>query len=69
MKPEAAPDPSEAAKTKRSLQQFFRTFRNLTAGGFYTTPEGMKDVGYTGNVVLATQPKPPADLLARLGLD
>ena len=69
VKPEAAPDPGKAAKTKRSLQQFFRTFRNLTAGGFYTTPEGMKDVGYTGNVVLATQPKPPADLLARLGLD
>ena len=69
VKPDAVPDPSEAGKSTRTLQRFFRTFRNLTAGGFYTTPEGMMDVGYTGNVVLATQPKPPADLLAKLGLD
>ncbi len=69
VKADEAPDSSEAAKTKRTLQRFFRVFRNLTAGGFYTTPEGMKDVGYTGNVVLAQQPKPPADLLKRLGLE
>ncbi len=62
-------DPSEEGKTKRSLQNFFRIFRNLTAGGFYTTPEGWKDVGYTGNVVLAAQPKPPVDLLKRLGVE
>ena len=69
VKPEEASDPSEAAQAKRILKNFFRVFRNLTAGGFYTTPEGMKDVGYTGNVVLAEQPKPPADLLAKLGLE
>lgn len=69
VEPDAEPDPSEAGKTIRSLQRFFRIFRNLTAGGFYTTPEGWKDIGYTGNVVLAAQPKPPADLLKRLGLE
>lgn len=67
--PNADPDPSEAGKNLRLLQRFFRVFRNLTAGGFYTTPEGWKDVGYTGNVVLVQQPKPPADLLQRLGLE
>ena len=27
--------------------KFFAKFRDLTAGGFYTTPVGMKDIGYT----------------------
>jgi len=53
---------------RQRLQGFFRRFRDLTAGGFYTTPEGMKDVGYLGNVPLAEYPQPPADLLERLGL-
>ena len=56
------------ARALRRAQQFFRRFRQLTAAGFYTTPEGMKDVGYLGNVALSEQPKPPAELLARLGL-
>ena len=63
---EAALD--DDARSLRRAQRFFRRFRQLTAGGFYTTPEGMKDVGYLGNVALSEQPKPPADLLARLGL-
>jgi hypothetical protein len=24
--------------------------RNLTASGFYTSPQGVKDIGYAGNV-------------------
>ncbi|MCF3652491.1 gluconate 2-dehydrogenase subunit 3 family protein [Synoicihabitans lomoniglobus] len=59
---------SDEARVERKAQNFFRRFRDLTAGGFYTTPEGMKDVGYLGNVPLATQPEPPAELLAKLGL-
>jgi hypothetical protein len=47
---------------------FFRRFRNLTTAGFYTTPVGMKDLGYVGNVPLATFDGPPADLVAKLGL-
>ncbi|MCF3649802.1 gluconate 2-dehydrogenase subunit 3 family protein [Synoicihabitans lomoniglobus] len=52
----------------RQLQRAFRRFRDLTAGGFFTTPEGLKDIGYLGNVPLAAFPAPPADLLKRLGL-
>jgi len=48
--------------------KFFRRFRNLTTTGFYTTPVGMKDLGYVGNVPSATFDGPPADLVAKLGL-
>ncbi len=48
--------------------KFFARFRDLTAGGFYTTPQGMKDIGYTGNVPLATFDGPPHEVLQKLGL-
>jgi hypothetical protein len=48
--------------------EFFRRFRDLTAGGYYTTPAGMKAIGYTGNVPLATFDGPPESLLQKLGL-
>ncbi len=61
--------PTEASRELGKQQRFFRRFRELTAGGFFTTPAGLKDIGYRGNVPLAAFPEPPADLLARLGLD
>jgi hypothetical protein len=54
-------EPAKAAK-------FFRRFRDLVAGGYYTTPEGMKAIGYVGNLPLAKFEGPPADLVAKLGL-
>jgi hypothetical protein len=48
--------------------KFFKRFRNLTSTGFYTTPVGMKDLGYVGNLPSATFDGPPADLVAKLGL-
>jgi hypothetical protein len=48
--------------------RFFRTFRDLVARGYYTTPPGMKDIGYVGNVPLASFDGPPADLISRMGL-
>ncbi len=48
--------------------KFFARYRDLTAGGFYTTPEGMKDVKYIGNVPLAEFKGPPPEVLAKLGL-
>jgi hypothetical protein len=46
---------------------FFRRNRDLTAGGYYSTPEGMKDIGYTGNVPLEKFVV-PAEALRQLGL-
>lgn len=59
--PNAKPEFVEAAK-------FFAKIRNLISGGYYTTPEGMKDVGYVGNVPLATFDGPPPEVLRHLGL-
>jgi len=52
----------------RTAAQFFRRFRDLAAGGYYTTPEGMKDIGYTGNVALEKFDGPPPEVLQKLGL-
>jgi gluconate 2-dehydrogenase subunit 3-like protein len=58
----------EAKAEFKTAAQFFARFRDLTAGGYYTTPEGMKDIGYIGNVPLPTFEGPPEDLIKRLGL-
>lgn len=42
----------ERAKDKPELKpgvSFFSLMRNLTATGFYTSEEGVKDIGYAGN--------------------
>lgn len=48
--------------------RFFKKFRDLTAGGFYTLPEGMRDIGYVGNVPSPSFEGPPAALIRKLGL-
>jgi hypothetical protein len=57
----AAPQFQDAAK-------FFAKFRDLTAGGFYTTPVGMKDIGYVGNVPLANFDGPPLEVMKKVGV-
>jgi hypothetical protein len=52
----------------KKAAQFFRKFRDLTAGGFYSTPEGMKDIGYVGNVPTAKFDGPTPEALKHLGL-
>lgn len=47
---------------------FFARYRALTAGGFYTTPLGMKDLNYVGNVALTKFDGPPPEVLRKLGL-
>lgn len=59
--PKAKPEHKEGAK-------FFAVFRNLTSSGFYTTPAGMKDLGFVGNVPLTKFPDAPKEVLERLGL-
>jgi len=59
-----APKGTEAGDASR----FFRKFRDLVAVGYYTTPVGMKEIGYVGNVPSASFEGPPADVVAKLGL-
>lgn len=48
--------------------RFFERMRHLTLLGFYTTVEGMKDLGYVGNVATPVWKGPPDAVLKRLGL-
>lgn len=48
--------------------RFFALYRDLTAGGFYTTPHGRKDLGYVGNVALPRFDGPPPEVLRKVGL-
>jgi hypothetical protein len=57
-----------AAPVFKTAARFFARFRNLVASGFYTTPEGIKDVGFIGNMPLAKFDGPPPEVLQRLGL-
>ncbi len=52
----------------KKAASFFKRYRDLTAGGYYTTPEGMKDIGYRGNIPSATFDGPPVEALKHLGL-
>jgi hypothetical protein len=47
---------------------FFARFRDLAAGGFYTTAIGRTDLQYQGNVPLATFDGPPAAVKQRVGV-
>ena len=49
-------------------QAFFRSFRDLTATGFWTTKMGFNDLGYIGNTVVANWDGCPAEQLKKLGL-
>jgi hypothetical protein len=66
-----ADDICSTAKAKpvfANAAKFFAKFRDLTAGGFYTTPVGMKDIGYVGNVPLERFDGPPLEALKKAGL-
>ena len=60
--PDATPEFVGAAR-------FFAKLRDLVATGFYTTDEGMADIGYIGNVAMARFDGPPPEVLGYLGLD
>jgi hypothetical protein len=60
--------PAKAKPEFADAAKFFSKFRDLTAGGFYTTPVGMKDIGYTGNVPLTKFEGPPLEALKKAGL-
>ncbi len=49
-------------------QVFFRSFRDLTASGFWTSRMGIEDLGYIGNTFVAEWTGCPADVLGKLGV-
>jgi hypothetical protein len=59
---------SRAAPALGAAARFFALYRDLTAGGFYSTPAGRKDLNFIGNVPLASFEGPPAALLKTLNL-
>ena len=48
--------------------KFFAKFRDLTASGFFSTPQGMHDLGYRGNTPQIEFKGPPKEVLEKLGL-
>lgn len=59
--PKAKPEHQAAAR-------FFDLVRDLSAVGFYTTLDGMRDLGYIGNVPLPAFPEVSAEIRAKLGV-
>ena len=62
-------DADRARPADREAARFFARFRILTAAGFYSTPVGRRDLGYIGNVALASFDGPPPELIKKMGLD
>jgi hypothetical protein len=60
-------EPNAAAKFAQAAG-FFARYRDLTVGGFYSTPLGHQDLSYIGNIPLPRFDGPPLDLLRKLGL-
>jgi hypothetical protein len=61
-------DRSKAAAIHPNAAKFFKRFRDLAFGGYVTTAEGMKALGYTGNIPLSSFEGPPPEALRHLGL-
>jgi len=58
----------EGSDARKQAFDFFRLFRDRVTGGYYSTPEGWKAIGYIGNTPMAEFPGPPPEVLKHLGL-
>jgi gluconate 2-dehydrogenase gamma chain len=61
-------DEEKARKNMKAGALFFARMRYLAMLGFYTTLEGMKDIGFVGNMPTADWKGPPEAVLKRLKL-
>lgn len=61
-------DAGKARSIDARAASFFKRFRDLAFGAWCTTPEGMKAIGYIGNVPSASFAGPPAEALQHVGL-
>lgn len=53
---EQAQQPELGAIFESVHEHFFSRFRSIVVGAYYTTQEGFRDIGYIGNVPLASYP-------------
>jgi hypothetical protein len=58
----------DGTDARKAAFTFFSTFRELAAGGYFSTPEGWTAIGYVGNKPLVEFPGPPPEVLKHLGL-
>jgi hypothetical protein len=66
LKADAAKRQAAMAELQTGKDAFFKRFRELTVGAYYTTEAGFKDIGYIGNVSRPTDPGPSAEVIAHL---
>lgn len=60
---------TEGTEARKGGLKFFRLFRDRVAGGYYSTQEGWKAIGYMGNVpIVGDYPGPPEDALKHIGV-
>jgi hypothetical protein len=52
----------------RAAYRFWKLFRDRACGGYFSTPEGWKALGYTGNVPLMEFPGATPEALKHIGL-
>jgi hypothetical protein len=55
-----------AASNDPNTKKFWKKFRHLVIGAYYTTDAGFKDIGYIGNVSRTSDPGPSAEVKAVL---
>ena len=58
----------KASAEHRQAAEFFARYRDLTAGGFCTSPQGREYLRYVGNTPMARYDGPPREVLERVGL-
>ncbi|MBS0417749.1 MAG: gluconate 2-dehydrogenase subunit 3 family protein [Proteobacteria bacterium] len=58
----------KAAQARIEVARFFALYRDLTAGGFYSSAAGRADLQYMGNVPLRRFDGPPQEVLKAVGL-
>ena len=58
-----------ATKRDAAAAAFFARYRDLTAGGFATSPEGRRYLGYVGNVPLQRFDGPPPEVRKLVGVE
>ncbi len=58
----------KALPDHKAAARFFDKVRDLTSTAFWTTEEGMADLGFVGNRAMPSFDGPPREVLQRLGL-